>query len=197
MRLLGAAGMACLLAACSTPGTRVILLPQADGRPSAVVVRTDDGEETLSVPFQRATASVRARGAPTVDKADPEQVRAGNRFLFDLLPPAPQEFVVYFDRGGLALTPASRKAMNEAIAAARLRNGGEIVLTGHTDTVGSASRNDELSRQRALQVRQLVLDQVFPLSRIEVVGRGERDLAVKTPDEVDESRNRRVTIEVR
>jgi OOP family OmpA-OmpF porin len=41
------------------------------------------------------------------------------------------------------------------------------------------------------------VERQFPAKRIEAVGRGERELAVPTADEVDEPRNRRVTIEVR
>lgn len=186
-----------LLAACSTPGTRVVLLPQADGKPSAVVVSTEDGEETLDQPFERATAGVGKRGAPVVDQADPERVKANNKALFELMPPPPQRYTVYFEAGGTILTAASQAAMNEALAAARTRSGGEIVVTGHTDTVGTSARNDELSRSRALQVRLLFVERNFPTGRVEAVGRGERDLAVQTADEVDEPQNRRVTIEVR
>lgn len=195
--VLALAGLA-LITACSTPVTRVVLLPQADGMPSAVVVRShDDGEKVLSQPYQRATARAGARSAPTVDQADPQQLRAENRTLFDMMPPPAQHYTVYFDVGNTVLTPASQTTMKEALAAARARSGGEIVVTGHTDTVGSMARNDELSRQRAQLVRQLIIAEVFPAGRIEAVGRGERDLAVPTPDEMDEPRNRRVTIEVR
>ncbi|MGJ7508170.1 OmpA family protein [Variovorax sp. GT1P44] len=186
-----------LLAACSTPGTRVVLLPQADGKPSAVVVSTEDGEQTLDQPFERATADVGKRGAPVVDKANPERVKADNKALFELMPPPPQRFTVYFEAGGTVLTTASQAAMTEALVAARARTGGEIVVTGHTDTVGASARNDELSRNRALQVRLLFVERNFPAARVEAVGRGERELAVQTADEVDEPRNRRVTIEVR
>ena len=62
-----------LLAACSSPGTRVVLLPQADGQPSAVVVRTEDGEETLSQPYERATAKRDAHGAPTTARPSTRQ----------------------------------------------------------------------------------------------------------------------------
>lgn len=187
-----------LLAACSTPpATRVVLLPQADGKPSAVVVSTEDGEETLSQPFERATAKLGARGAPNVDIADPERVKKDNKTLFDLLPPPAQSFTVYFEAGGTVLTAASQAAMNEALAAALARSGGEIVVTGHTDTVGTLARNDSLSLIRAQEVRQLFLARDFPPSRIEAVGRGERELAVRTADEIAEPRNRRVTIEVR
>jgi len=46
-------------------------------------------------------------------------------------------------------------------------------------------------------VRQMFADRGFPASRIQAIGRGERNLLVPTPDEVAEPRNRRVTIEVR
>lgn len=186
-----------LLAACSTPGTRVVLLPQADGTPSAVVVRAKDGEEILSKPYQRATAAVGARGAPVVDQADVAKVQAENKPLFDMRPPLPQRYTVFFEVGGTTLTPASQQIMNEALAAALARSGGDIVVTGHTDTKGSGEQNDLLSRRRAQEVAQLFVERQFPANRIEAVGRGERDLAVPTADEVDEPRNRRVTIEVR
>lgn len=186
-----------LLTACSTPGTRVVLLPQADGSPSAVVVRAKDGEETLSKPFQRATASVGASGAPVVDQADPAQVREKNKVLFDMRPPLAQRYTVYFVTGTTQLTPESLKIMEEALAAATARSGSDIVVTGHTDTKGSVEQNDMLSRRRAQEVVQLFTERRFPPARIEAVGRGERELAVPTADEVDEPRNRRVTIEVR
>ena len=40
-------------------------------------------------------------------------------------------------------------------------------------------------------------DRGFPAARILAIGRGKRELAVPTPDETVEPRNRRVTIEVR
>jgi OmpA-OmpF porin, OOP family len=188
---------ALLLAACSSRGTRVVLLPEEGGAPSAVVVRAKGGEHTLDKPYQRATAIVGASGAPAVDQADPGKVRAENRALFELAPPKPQRFVVYFEVGGTVLTPASQQAMSEALVAAMARSGGELVVIGHTDTKGSLEQNDELSRRRAQQVRQMFVERQFPPERIEAVGRGERELAVPTADEVDEPRNRRVTIEVR
>lgn len=187
-----------LLAACAAPTTRVILLPQADGSASAVVVRAnDDAEQTLSLPYQRATVVSGTRGAPVVDQADATKLRQANASLFEMLPPPAETFTVYFDAGGAVLTAASRITLDKALNLALGRSGGELVLTGHTDTVGSTTRNDDLSRLRAQQVRDLFVARNFPAQRIEVVGRGERDLAVRTADEVDEPRNRRVTIEVR
>jgi len=197
LALLGAAVLASLLAACSTPGTQVVLLPQADGSASAVVVRARSGEEVLTQPYQRATAAVGATGAPVVDQADPAKIQAEHKPLFDMRPPPAQRYTVYFEVGGTTLTPDSQRIMEEALTAALARSGGDIVVTGHTDTKGPLLQNDDLSRRRAQEVAQLFIERRFPADRIEAVGRGERELAVPTADEVDEPRNRRVTIEVR
>jgi len=195
--ILAALAAAAVLAGCSTPVTRVVLLPQEDGSPSAVVVRTKGGEQVLSQPFRRATAPAGSTAAPRVDDADPSRLRTENQALFDLAPARPQRYTLYFELGGTTLTASSRETVNEMLAAALARPGGDIVVTGHTDTIGSGPRNDELSRARAQEMRQILIEQGFPATRIEAVGRGERELAVPTADEVDEPRNRRVTIEVR
>lgn len=189
-----------LLTACAAPGTRVVLLPQEGGRPSAVVVTTKGGEQTLNQPYQRATAlasRVGSASAPVVDQADAARVRAENSTLFELAPPRAQRYTLYYVTADTALSAESQRTLGEALAAALARSGGDIVITGHTDTVDTGPRNDELSRRRAQQVRQLFIDQQFPAARIEAVGRGERELAVQTPDETDEPRNRRVIIDVR
>ena len=188
---------AVLLAGCSTPATRVVLLPQPDGRPSAVVVESNGGEVTLDKPYQRATVKAGRPGAPSRDQTDAARVRAENTTLFDLAPPAPRRYTVYFDAGNTSLMPESQREMTTALMEAVARVGSDIVITGYTDSVGSVVSNDELSQRRAQQVRQMFIDRQFPAARIEAVGRGERELAVPTADDVAESRNRRVTIEVR
>ena len=162
-----------------------------------MVVRAKGGEEVLGKPYQRATANRNDTGAPAVDQADPARIEAENRSLFEMLPPAPQRYTVYFNMGETALTPESQVILNEALAAAAARNGGEIVVTGYTDTVGTVEGNDDLSRRRAQEVRQMFADRGFPAGRIQAIGRGERNLVVPTADDVREPRNRRVTIEVR
>ena len=198
--LLIPVALALLLVACSAPSTRVVLLPQEGGAPSAVVVRAKAGagaETTVSQPYQRATAASGANRAPRLDRVDPARVQAENRSLFEMAPPRPQRYTLYFDAGGTVLTAESQQVLEQVLAAALARSGGDMVITGHTDTVGSGASNDALSAQRAQEVRQMLVGRAFPAERIEAAGRGERELAVPTADEVDEPRNRRVTIEVR
>jgi len=73
----------------------------------------------------------------------------------------------------------------------------DIVVTGHTDTVGSAEANDKLSMQRAERVKGFLTGIGIPADRIQVAGRGERELLVPTADNIDEPRNRRTEINVR
>ncbi len=186
-----------LLTGCAAPGTSVILLPQADSRPSAVVIKTQGGERVLDRPYARATATAGSTAAPTVDQADATQLQSSYSTLFALMPPAAQRFELLFDSGGTLLTAVSQQTLAQVLAAANARSGSDMVVIGYTDTVGTPRSNDELSLRRAMQVKQLLSQRGFPVERIEAAGRGMRELAVPTADGVNEPRNRRVTVVVR
>jgi outer membrane protein OmpA-like peptidoglycan-associated protein len=72
-----------------------------------------------------------------------------------------------------------------------------VHVVGHTDTVGSAQFNQGLSERRAASVASYLAGQGLPASRIREEGRGERELLVRTADNVNERRNRRVDIVVK
>ena len=65
-----------------------------------------------------------------------------------------------------------------------------LFLAGHTDTVGDASYNLRLSRQRAQSIAAWFRQRGLKIP-IAYAGFGETALLVKTADEVDEPRNRR------
>jgi len=66
-----------------------------------------------------------------------------------------------------------------------------LFIAGHTDTVGDASYNLRLSRQRAQAIAKWFRQRGLKIP-IGYEGFGEGALLVKTADEVDEPRNRRV-----
>lgn len=195
--IAGALWTALLLATTPQPQTSVILLPADDGRATAVVVKARGGEQLVSRPFERASVIAGSSAPPVLDQADPAAVRAEHKELFSLLPPKPQTFNLLFDMGGTALTAASAGALDDVVSQAGARPGADITVTGYTDTRGSMESNDALSMRRAEQIRQMLVQRGFPAARIEAIGRGERELAVPTNDEVDEPRNRRAVIVVR
>ena len=184
-----------LLAACA-PATRVTLLPQADGRPSAVEVSTREGAtQRIDQPYQ--VAEVSRRGRIDTDTTTAQAVREQYPQLLALQPPPAERFVLEFEPGTSQLTADSQARLDEIIARARARSGGEIVVTGHTDRQGSLEDNDRLSRERAQAIRTLLIERGFRADLIEAVGRGEREPLVPTEDEVAEPRNRRAELLVR
>lgn len=191
---LGALGL--ILVGCAAqPSTQVLLLPQADGTSSAVKVQTGAASQELSEPFQRLR--VQTGSLPVLDKTTAEETHKNFAPLFSAAPPLPSPSVLLFQAGGTTLTPESQANLTQTLGEALQRSGAELVVTGHTDTKGSQASNDALSLRRAQQVRDIYIERGFPASRIEAVGRGKRELAVPTPDETDEPRNRRVVILVR
>jgi opacity protein-like surface antigen len=111
-------------------------------------------------------------------------------------PPLPIHYVVFFDFNKADLTPEARQVVASAAAVAQSRGMVRIVITGHTDTVGSASYNLRLSERRALAVKsQLVADGV-PEGGITTIGQGFNDPLVPTGPNVREPQNRRAVIDL-
>ena len=183
-----------VLGACA-PLTKVVLLPQADGSASAVLVKTAKYEQLLSTPYQRVTAQedkelkADTTFAAEVQKAYPQ--------LYASMPPRATKYVLNFMPGGATLTPDSLAQLPKILEDATNRSGADMVVTGHTDSTGALTANDTLSLSRAKVVAQLLVDKGAAATRVEAVGRGKRELLVKTADEVDEPQNRRVEIIVR
>ncbi len=195
-RLLAGVGLAVavLLSACA-PITRVVLLPQADGSASSVIVKSAKGEQVLSMPYQRVSGQ---EDKPlTADATTAAEVQKAYPQLFATIPPAPTKYILNFMPGGTTLTPESQAALPNILEDVSKRQGADLVVTGHTDTTGALLANDELSLKRANVVAQLLVGAGAPATRTEAVGRGKRELLVKTADEVDEPKNRRVEIVVR
>ena len=187
--------LATLLSAC-TPLSRVTLLPDTEGRATAVQVQgTAGGTQVLAQPY--ATAAVQRTGAVGRGQTTAEEVQKQHGALLALQPPGVQRFVLQFEPGTATLTPESQAQLPTILAQARALPGGELVVVGHTDRVGSPQANDILSLQRAQSVRELLVAQGFQAELVEAVGRGEREPVVPTEPNVDEPRNRRAEIILR
>jgi len=105
-----------------------------------------------------------------------------------------ENLMVYFDVGSAAIAGEQADVLDQA---ARLfREGSPIVmiLSGGTDTLGSAAMNLALSVERAEAVLDGLIARGIPVERLQIAGRGETALDVKTEDSVDEPRNRYVEI---
>jgi len=104
---------------------------------------------------------------------------------------------IQFATGSADLTPQAIRALdqlgqalgNASLAAYHFR------IEGHTDTVGTPDQNKTLSERRAeAVVSYLTSKYQIDASRLQAVGMGEDGLAVSTPANTPEARNRRVLV---
>ena len=196
------------LAGCTTPPpppappqprVSVLLLPQTDaaGNPIPTAVNVNMGEQSqqLNTPFALAETDTKGQLGQRVSNAEEVQARYG--YVLKMLPPTPEVVVLRFLPGKSQLTPQSEQQLPDLMERAKARAGGEILVIGHTDRVGSQDANDALSLQRAQAVVKLIRAIGFPKDLLTAIGRGERDPVVPTADEVAEPRNRRAEIIIR
>ncbi len=195
-RVVGLLVALSVLAGCCAPiiTDRVILLPQSNGRPSAVEVTA--GGQTLRLDQPYATAELSA-GRLTPSTSSAESVRDSYGVLLAQLPARPRSFTVQFEPNGNQLAAGADVVVAEMRAALAALPASEVVITGHTDRVGAVEANDKLSLARAEAVRDILAAAGVPREVMVVAGRGEREPVVPTADEVAEARNRRVEIKVR
>ncbi|MBV8617814.1 MAG: OmpA family protein [Curvibacter sp.] len=177
------------------PVVQVILLPQPGDQPTGVVIQTGQTVETLTQPYRSVSAA--ADQPPSVGTVEPAQVEQTYAPLFKVAPPKGVRYLLYFQPGTTRLTADSQAELPRIQAETGRHPGVEILVVGHTDTTGTLEANDALSLRRAREVGKLLEQSGLPAGRIEAIGRGERELAVPTADEVNEPLNRRVEILVR
>jgi len=115
----------------------------------------------------------------------------------EALPVPPTTFLLYFVTGTDELTDESKEELKQILAELKHRPVPDIMVVGHTDTVGELEANDLLSAQRAERMKGFLVEIGIPGRQIQTAGRGEREPLVPTADNIDEPRNRRVEINVR
>jgi len=204
MRLVAAVLILAAIAGCaeappkpsaSTPAEMVAVIPGPTGHVGAVVVRGRDGEQVLD----KAYVARRVKPDGTVETAAVTQESVDGIFAETVraLPGRPATFTLYFLEGRDELTPASKAELDKVFGELRRRPAPDILVIGHTDTVGNLAFNDKLSLARAERVRDILVGLGMDRQRIQSAGRGKRELLVPTDDSVAEPRNRRVEISVR
>ncbi len=191
---LAALSLSLACGGCATPQGQVVLLPDAAGRSTAVSVRQDGGELLLDKPY--AAAQLTSAG-PKPATSSAEQVRSQYGTALDARPLAPASFTLYFIEGKDEFTDDSKRDFEGVFAEIAKRPVPDLLVIGHTDSVGNDAFNDNLSRQRAEVVRKALVARGIAAQNIVIAGRGKRELIVVTADNVAEPRNRRVEILVR
>jgi outer membrane protein OmpA-like peptidoglycan-associated protein len=179
------------------PPTVIALLPDPETDVTGKI-RVSNGFGALMVETPRAATTVTATAAPgplrTMDEAEVRQLFGA---ALDALPPAPKHFTLYFKFESDTLTDESSGKIPEVLDAVKRLPVPEVVVIGHTDTMGDKKANVVLGLKRATAVRNVLVAAGVPVTLIQVASHGEADLLIKTKDNTPEPRNRRVEISVR
>ena len=173
----------------------VVVLPGPDGKVGTVVVERGGERVVLNQAF--AASRIVSGSSPQAQRLEESDARREFGTAMAALPGRPKSFLLYFLEGTDEFTPESRIELDKMLAELRQRGAPDVVVIGHTDRVGNLQFNDRLSLQRAERVRVELVKLGIAEARIQIAGRGERELLVPTDDEVAEPRNRRVEISVR
>ena len=195
VRWTGLAIAACavaLLAACAQ--TTVVLLPEKNGGDTSIAVNDGHRQIVLDRPYAAAELTI---ADPWLYNSSAADVQARFAQTLAAQPSRPLQFTLYFIEGSDELTDESKRVMESAYAEIAQRKVTDIVVVGHTDSVGSAGYNDALARQRAENIRAALVSRGVPADAIVAAGRGKREPLVPTADGVAEPRNRRVEVLVR
>lgn len=103
-------------------------------------------------------------------------------------------YLVFFDFDKAAITSGAESVLDAVAAEATKRGATKVEIVGHTDSSGSQSYNERLAIRRGNAVRDALSKRGLDVSVMNVDGRGERELLVKTADNVREPANRRAQV---
>lgn len=185
------------LAGCASKNNLVVLLPDPDGQVGVVEVTSKGGSQLLTE-AGHATEIKAADVAPTtpVRMEEAEVLKIFDEAI-SAQPPTPIMFLLYFQSGTTELTEESQQKILEVLTAIEERRSKDITIVGHTDRVGTREANYHLGLERAESIKGVLVSKGADPDGIEVTSHGEDNPLIKTADEVEEPRNRRIEITVR
>jgi len=115
-------------------------------------------------------------------------------------PPAKKKIVlrsVHFDFDKATLKPEAKPILDEAIQVLKREGSVDIIVEGHTDSIGTEEYNLGLSRRRAGTVRTYLVDHGIASSRITAEGMGESKPVASNDTADGRAQNRRVELHVK
>lgn len=100
---------------------------------------------------------------------------------------------VLFETGSATLLPVSGQELDRLLELLVKADNLRVQIAGHTDDIGTEADNLQLSEQRAVAVRQYLIDGGINASRISTVGYGEDRPVTSNETEAGRAKNRRTT----
>jgi len=172
----------------------IVLIPDSDGKVGIVGVSNASGSATLEDAYTIVDAKSSKLEAPrTISKSET------NKMFARALSAQPKQaigFTLYFDTGATVLTQVSQNLLEESVQIIKQSKVLDIFIVGHCDTRGPSKLNEKLALERAVLVEKLIRNQLSTeqIKQIKVSSHGESEQLVKTADNIEEPKNRRVEV---
>jgi OOP family OmpA-OmpF porin len=104
---------------------------------------------------------------------------------------------IEFEKASAGLTPTGRQTLDEVAALLAKWPGVPIEISGHTDSLGAAEVNLDLSNRRAAAVKQYLVAKNIELSRLTSVGYGPTRPIATNETDAGRQANRRIEFHVK
>ena len=179
------------------PGQDLVVLLQDSDTKTTGAAGVSNPLGSVDLAAERDAALVTPTTAPVLTKLSADDVKNMFGEALSALPPAPRRFTLFFRFESDELTDQSQALIPQILAAVKEHAVQDVIVIGHTDTMGTQQANYGLGLKRAMMIRNILVTAGLDGSTIEATSVGELDPLVKTADETPEPRNRRVDIAVR
>ena len=154
---------------------------------------TENASHNLMLGLRYTFEEPVAKAKPIATPA-PVPAPAPSKAVAPAVAPVPQSYMVFFDFDKASITPEAQRIIASAAEDYKSGKYVRLLVTGHTDTMGTPKYNQKLSERRAAAVKAAFAKLGVPAAELETKGAGEASLMVPTSDQVREAQNRRAEI---
>ena len=174
-------GFCLLTIACTTERQVVRKVSELEQRRLAVEIAL--AERVTKVEGVAETALTTAQAA---------QKTADGKFIYETVL---TDETIRFDLASVTLNAAAKQRIVEIAGQLKAKNRNVFIeIEGHTDSVGSADRNEVVGLRRAENVRTFFSEQGVALNRMSTISRGERAPVASNQTTQGQAANRRVVL---
>ena len=196
IKILASLCLVLFLAGCYAR-SMIVLIPDPDGKVGQLVVANEGGQQVLNEKNQSVQVTDRKTAPGKLSTLSSEEIRSTFSDALAAQPLPPVTFILYFLKDSNELTDESKAVLPQIFQTIQKRGSTDIVISGHTDTMGEKEYNYKLSLERAKATSEILVANGAVPANITVTSHGEGNPLIKTADEVAEPRNRRVEVVIK
>jgi len=145
-----------ILAGCGAR-SMVVLIPDPEGNVGQLVVSNEKGQQVLNKANQSVQVKDKNTAPGDVKTLSDAEIRSTFSAALAAQPLSPAMFILYFKQGSNELTDESTGMLPQIIQIIRKRGSTDIVISGHTDTVGEKEYNYQLALERAKVLYDIIV----------------------------------------